>query len=259
MKNLKKYSWEISDNPEHPAGKAMLYATGLSDKKLMQPFVGIASCGYESNPCNMHLNDFASEIKSTTQEHDLTGLVFNTIGISDGTSMGTLGMRYSLVSREIIADSIESFILGHSFDACVAVAGCDKNMPGAIMGMLRINRPSIMVYGGTIASGNYKGEKLNIVSAFEAFGKKIQGTISDEDYDGVIRNACPGAGACGGMYTANTMSSAAEAMGMSLPYSASYPANSPEKLRECREVSKYIKILLEKRYQTKGYRHTKKA
>ncbi|TDK46607.1 dihydroxy-acid dehydratase [Algoriphagus formosus] len=246
MKNLKKYSWEISDNPEHPAGKAMLYATGLSDKKLMQPFVGIASCGYESNPCNMHLNDFAAEIKSTTQEHDLTGLVFNTIGISDGTSMGTLGMRYSLVSREIIADSIESFILGHSFDACVAVAGCDKNMPGAIMGMLRINRPSIMVYGGTIASGNYKGEKLNIVSAFEAFGKKIQGTISDEDYDGVIRNACPGAGACGGMYTANTMSSAAEAMGMSLPYSASYPANSPEKLRECREVSKYIKILLEK-------------
>lgn len=244
--NLKKYSWEISDNDEHPAGKAMLYATGLSDKKMKQPFVGIASCGYESNPCNMHLNDFAGLIKNSSQEYDLTGLVFNTIGISDGTSMGTLGMRYSLVSREIIADSIESFILGHSFDSCIAVAGCDKNMPGAIMGMIRINRPAIMVYGGTIASGLYKGEKLNIVSAFEAFGKKIQGSISEEDYDGVIRNACPGAGACGGMYTANTMSSAIEAMGMSLPYSASFPANSPEKLRECREVNKYMRILLEK-------------
>lgn len=246
QENLKKYSWEISDNDEHPAGKAMLYATGLSDKKMKQPFVGIASCGYESNPCNMHLNDFAGLIKNSSQEYDLTGLVFNTIGISDGTSMGTLGMRYSLVSREIIADSIESFILGHSFDSCIAVAGCDKNMPGAVMGMLRINRPAIMVYGGTIASGLYKGEKLNIVSAFEAFGKKIQGNITEEDYDGVIRNACPGAGACGGMYTANTMSSAIEAMGMSLPYSASYPANSPEKLRECREVNHYMRILLEK-------------
>lgn len=244
--NLKKYSWEISDNDEHPAGKAMLYATGLSDKKMKQPFVGIASCGYESNPCNMHLNDFAGLIKASSQEYDLTGLVFNTIGISDGTSMGTLGMRYSLVSRDIIADSIESFILGHSFDGCVAVAGCDKNMPGAVMGMLRINRPAIMVYGGTIASGNYKGEKLNIVSAFEAFGKRIQGTISDEDYDGVIRNSCPGKGACGGMYTANTMSSAIEAMGMSLPYSSSNPANSAEKLKECQDVNKYMRILLEK-------------
>ncbi|PZX59588.1 dihydroxy-acid dehydratase [Algoriphagus ratkowskyi] len=243
---LKKHSWEISDNPEHPAGMAMLYATGMSDKKMKQPFVGVASCGYESNPCNMHLNDFAGLIKESSQDHDLTGLVFNTIGISDGTSMGTLGMRYSLVSREIIADSIESFILGHSFDACVAVAGCDKNMPGAVMGMLRIDRPSIMVYGGTIASGNYKGEKLNIVSAFEAFGKRVNGNISDEDYDGVIRNACPGAGACGGMYTANTMSSAIEALGMSLPYSASNPANSPEKLQECRDVNKYMRILLEK-------------
>lgn len=244
--NLKKYSWEISDNEEHPAGKAMLYATGMSDKKMMQPFVGIASCGYESNPCNMHLNGFASLIKNSSQDHDLTGLIFNTIGISDGTSMGTLGMRYSLVSREIIAESIESFILGHSFDACIAIAGCDKNMPGAIMGMLRIDRPSILVYGGTIASGNYKGEKLNIVSVFEAFGKRINGAISDEDYDGVIRSACPGAGACGGMYTANTLSSAIEAMGMSMPYSASYPANSPEKLEECRQVNKCMRILLER-------------
>ncbi|SFU05320.1 dihydroxy-acid dehydratase [Algoriphagus locisalis] len=243
---LKKHSWEISENDEHPAGKAMLYATGMSDKKMKQPFVGVASCGYESNPCNMHLNDFAGLIKASSQEYDLTGLVFNTIGISDGTTMGTLGMRYSLVSREIIADSIESFIIGHSFDGCVSVAGCDKNMPGALMGMIRTDRPSILVYGGTIASGNYKGEKLNIVSAFEAFGKRVNGNISDEDYDGVMRNACPGKGACGGMYTANTMSSAIEAMGMSLPYSSSYPANSPEKLRECREVNKYMRILLEK-------------
>lgn len=244
--SLKKYSWEISDNEEHPAGKAMLYATGMSDKKMKQPFVGVASCGYESNPCNMHLNEFAGLIKEASAAHDLTGLVFNTIGISDGMSMGTDGMRYSLVSREIIADSIESFILGHSFDACIAVAGCDKNMPGAIMGMLRINRPSIMVYGGTIRSGNYKGEKLNIVSAFEAYGKRIKGELNDVDYQGVIQNACPGAGACGGMYTANTMSSAIEAMGMSLPYSGSYPANSPEKIQECRDVSKYMRILLEK-------------
>jgi dihydroxy-acid dehydratase len=244
--SLKKYSWEISQNEEHPAGKAMLYATGMSDKQMNQPFVGVASCGYESNPCNMHLNDFAGLIKDATKAHDLTGLVFNTIGISDGISMGTSGMRYSLVSREIIADSIESFILGHSFDACVAVAGCDKNMPGAVMGMLRINRPSIMVYGGTIRSGNYKGEKLNIVSAFEAYGKRVKGEMNDVDYQGVIQNACPGAGACGGMYTANTMSSAIEAMGMSLPYSSSSPADSPEKLAECKEASKYIKILLEK-------------
>ena len=243
--NLKKYSWEISDNEEHPAGKAMLYATGLSDKKMKQPFVGIASCGYESNPCNMHLNEFAGLIKEASSEHELTGLIFNTIGISDGISMGTDGMRYSLVSREIIADSIESFIAGHSFDACVAVAGCDKNMPGAIMGMLRINRPSIMVYGGTIRSGNYKGEKLNVVSAFEAYGKRIKGELNDIDYQGVIQNSCPGAGACGGMYTANTMSSAVEAMGMSLPYSASYPANSAEKAQECKDVSKYIRTILE--------------
>ncbi len=244
--SLKKYSWEISQNEEHPAGKAMLYATGMSDKQMNQPFVGVASCGYESNPCNMHLNDFAGLIKDATKAHDLTGLVFNTIGISDGISMGTSGMRYSLVSREIIADSIESFILGHSFDACVAVAGCDKNMPGAVMGMLRINRPSIMVYGGTIRSGNYKGEKLNIVSAFEAYGKRVKGEMNDVDYQGVIQNACPGAGACGGMYTANTMSSAIEAMGMSLPYSSSSPADSPEKINECSQVAEYIKVLLEK-------------
>ncbi|MGY6560240.1 MAG: dihydroxy-acid dehydratase [Nitritalea sp.] len=244
MKDMKRHSWEISQNPEHPAGKAMLYATGMSDKQMNQPFVGVGSCGYESNPCNMHLNDLAASIREATRKEGLTGLVFTTIGISDGTSMGTLGMRYSLVSREIIADSVESFICGHSFDASITVAGCDKNMPGAIMGMLRTDRPGIMVYGGTIASGLYKGEKLNIVSAFEAFGKRLKGEISEEDYDGVIRNACPGAGACGGMYTANTMSSAAEAMGMSLPYSSTNPALSPEKQAECAEAAAAIKRLL---------------
>ena len=244
MSNSKKHSWEVSDNEENPASMAMLYATGLTDEKMKQPFVGVASCGYESNPCNMHLNDFARAIKASTVKSKLTGLVFNTIGISDGISMGTAGMRYSLPSREIIADSIESFILGHSFDGIVAVAGCDKNMPGAIMGMLRVNRPSIMVYGGTIRSGKYKGEKLNIVSAFEAYGKRIKGEITDEDYTGVIKNACPGAGACGGMYTANTMSSAIEAMGLSLPYSASNPANSQEKAAECEAAGEFIANLL---------------
>jgi len=246
MNKLKRHSWEVSQNDENPAAMAMLYATGLTEEKLKQPFVGIASCGYESNPCNMHLNDFAQEIKKATVKADLTGLVFNTIGISDGISMGTKGMSYSLPSREIIADSIESFILGHSFDGVVAVAGCDKNMPGAVMGMLRVNRPAIMVYGGTIRSGNYKGEKLNIVSAFEAYGKRIACTIADEDYSGVIKNACPGAGACGGMYTANTMSSAIEAMGLSLPYSSTNPATSPEKKKECEDAGEYIKLLLEK-------------
>ncbi|WP_339905456.1 dihydroxy-acid dehydratase, partial [uncultured Cyclobacterium sp.] len=192
----------------------------------------------------MHLNDFARAIKASTRKSKLTGLVFNTIGISDGISMGTSGMRYSLPSREIIADSVESFILGHSFDGIITVAGCDKNMPGAVMGMLRVNRPSIMVYGGTIRSGKYKGEKLNIVSAFEAYGKKIKNEISDEDYTGVIKNACPGAGACGGMYTANTMSSAIEAMGLSLPYSASNPANSQEKAAECEAAGEFIANLL---------------
>ncbi|HSJ66637.1 MAG TPA: dihydroxy-acid dehydratase [Anditalea sp.] len=251
MNNLKKHSWEVSDNDAHPAGKAMLYATGLTDQKLKQPFIGIASCGYESNPCNMHLNDFANLIKDGMTVQNLTGLVFNTIGISDGISMGTAGMHYSLPSREIIADSIESFILGHSFDGVVAVAGCDKNMPGAIMGMLRVNRPAILVYGGTISSGNYKGEKLNIVSAFEAYGKRVKGVLTDEDYEGVIRAACPGAGACGGMYTANTMSSAIEAMGMSLPYSASNPAKSAEKTRECFDAASYLEILLDQEIKPK--------
>lgn len=244
MSNLKKHSWEISQNEENPAAMAMLYATGLSEDKLKQPFVGVASCGYESNPCNMHLNQFAQEIKAATVKADLTGLVFNTIGISDGISMGTAGMRYSLPSREIIADSIESFILGHSFDGIIAVAGCDKNMPGAVMGMLRVNRPAIMVYGGTIRSGRYNGEKLNIVSAFEAYGKRIACEMTDEQYDGVIKNACPGAGACGGMYTANTMSSAIEAMGLSLPYSSTNPATSVEKKQECQDAGEYIKHLL---------------
>ncbi|WP_185263932.1 dihydroxy-acid dehydratase domain-containing protein, partial [Elizabethkingia anophelis] len=174
------------------------------------------------------------------------GLTFGTIGVSDGMSNGTDGMRYSLVSRDVIADSIETICGGQYYDGVVAIPGCDKNMPGAIMAMGRLNRPAIMVYGGTIAPGHYKGEELNIVSAFEALGKKIAGTISGEDYAGVIRHSCPGAGACGGMYTANTMASAIEAMGMSLPYSSSNPAVSDEKKQECLEVGKYMRILLEK-------------
>ena len=221
---LNKYSKTITQDPTQPASQAMLYGIGLTKADLAKAQVGIVSMGYDGNTCNMHLNDLAAIVKKGVWQNDLVGLMFHTIGISDGITNGTDGMRYSLVSREIIADSIESVVAGHYYDAVIAIPGCDKNMPGAVMGMLRINRPAIMVYGGTIASGNYKGEKLNIVSAFEAFGKRIQGTISDEDYDGVIRNACPGKGACGGMYTANTMSSAIEAMGMSLPGSAAPPA-----------------------------------
>jgi dihydroxy-acid dehydratase len=194
----------------------------------------------------MHLNDLAKVVKEGVWNNDLVGLTFGTIGVSDGMSNGTDGMRYSLVSRDVIADSIETICGGQYYDGVIAIPGCDKNMPGAIMAMGRLNRPSIMVYGGTIAPGYYKGEELNIVSAFEALGKKIAGTISDEDYDGVIRHTCPGAGACGGMYTANTMASAIEALGMSLPYSSSNPAVSKEKKNECLEVGKYIRILLEK-------------
>jgi dihydroxy-acid dehydratase len=211
---------------------------------MKKPFVGIASTWFEGNTCNMHLNTLGAWIKEGVWKSNLVGLQFNTIGISDGITNGTEGMRYSLVSREVIADSIEAVTAAHYYDALVTVAGCDKNMPGAVMAMLRVNRPSLMVYGGTIASGNYKGQKLNIVSAFEALGLRTAGKLSDEDYEGIIRNACPGAGACGGMYTANTMSSAIEAMGLSLPYSASNPAMSAEKREECAVVGEAIHNLL---------------
>jgi len=242
---LNKYSKTITQDPTQPAAQAMLYGIGLTDLQLKQPFVGIASMGYDGNTCNMHLNHLASLIKSEVNKDEMVGLIFNTIGISDGITNGTDGMRYSLVSREIIADSIESVVSGHYYDGLIAIPGCDKNMPGSIIAMGRVNRPSIMVYGGTIAPGKYQGKDLNIVSAFEALGEKIAGKISEEEYKGIIKNACPGAGACGGMYTANTMAIAIEALGMSLPYSSSNPAISFEKIKECESVAFYLKQLLE--------------
>ena len=243
---LNKYSKTVTQDPTQPASQAMLYGIGLDEVKLAQPFVGIASMGYDGNTCNMHLNHLASYVKVEVNAAEMVGLIFNTIGISDGITNGTDGMRYSLVSREIIADSIESVVAGHYYDAVIAIPGCDKNMPGAIIAMGRLNRPSIMIYGGTIAPGKYQGKDLNIVSAFEALGEKIAGKISEEEYKGIIKNSCPGAGACGGMYTANTMAIAIEALGMSLPYSSSNPAISHEKIEECKQASTYIKILLEK-------------
>lgn len=237
-------SKHLTQDPSQPASQAMLYGIGLTPEDMKKPFVGIASTWFEGNTCNMHLNTLGAWIKEGVWKSNLVGLQFNTIGISDGITNGTEGMRYSLVSREVIADSIEAVTAAHYYDALVTVAGCDKNMPGAVMAMLRVNRPSLMVYGGTIASGNYKGQKLNIVSAFEALGLRTAGKLSDEDYEGIIRNACPGAGACGGMYTANTMSSAIEAMGLSLPYSASNPAMSNEKREECAVVGEAIHNLL---------------
>ncbi len=246
MNDNNKYSKLITQNPTQPASQAMLYGIGLTETDLKKPQVGIVSTGYEGNTCNMHLNKLAVDVKQSVWKKDLVGLIFNTIGISDGISNGMEGMRYSLVSREIIADSIESVVQAHYYDGLIAVVGCDKNMPGAMIAMGRLNRPSILVYGGSISPGRYKGKDLNIISAFEALGEKFQGTITEEDYKGVIQNSCPGAGACGGMYTANTMSSAIEAMGMSVPYSSSNPATSKNKAEECLAVGEYMKLILEK-------------
>src|SRR5439155_26542528 len=199
--------------------QAMLYGIGLTDDDMKKAQVGIVSMGWDGNTCNMHLNELAKIVKQGVWDNDLVGLVFNTIGGSDGMSMGTDGMRYSLVSRDIIADSIEAVCGAQYYDALIAVPGCDKNMPGSIMAMGRLNRPSIMLYGGTIASGHFKGQDLNIVSAFEALGQKIAGKLSDVDFKGIVQHSCPGAGACGGMYTANTMATAIEALGMRLPFS----------------------------------------
>lgn len=242
---LNKYSKRLTQDPSQPASQAMLYGIGLTEEDMKKAQVGVVSTGYEGNTCNMHLNGLAEKVKHSVQANDLVGLIFNTIGVSDGISNGTKGMRYSLLSREIIADSIEAVAGAHYYDGLVTVVGCDKNMPGAMMALGRLNRPSILLYGGTIFSGCWKKKKLNIVSAFEALGEKFQGTISDEDYLGVIKNSCPSAGACGGMYTANTMSSAIEALGMSIPYSASYPALSPEKTMECEHIGKYMRKVLE--------------
>lgn len=246
MSELNKYSKTITLDETQPAAQAMFYGIGLSEEDLHKPQVGIVSMGYDGNTCNMHLNDLAQLVKKGVWDSNMVGLIFNTIGVSDGMSNGTDGMRYSLVSRDVIADSIETVCGAQYYDALIALPGCDKNMPGSIIAMGRLNRPAIMVYGGTIAPGHYKGEDLNIVSAFEALGHKIAGDITPEDFKGIIRNACPGAGACGGMYTANTMAAAIEALGMSLPYSSSNPALSEDKQKECDEAGKAILNLLEK-------------
>jgi dihydroxy-acid dehydratase len=246
MAEINKYSKTITLDPTQPAAQAMFYGIGLTDEDLQKAQVGIASMGYDGNTCNMHLNELAAIIKKSVWDTNLVGLTFNTIGVSDGMSNGTDGMRYSLVSRDVIADSIETVCGAQYYDGLITVPGCDKNMPGSIMAMGRLNRPSIMVYGGTIAPGHYKGEDLNIVSAFEALGKKIAGQLDEADFKGIVMHSCPGAGACGGMYTANTMASAIEALGMSLPYSSSNPALSEEKKRECAEAGKAIRVLLEK-------------
>ncbi|MDQ6903130.1 MAG: dihydroxy-acid dehydratase [Bacteroidota bacterium] len=246
MKELNKYSKTITQDPTQPAAQAMFYGIGLTDDDLKKPQVGIVSMGYDGNTCNMHLNELAKIVKMGVWDSELVGLIFNTIGVSDGMSNGTDGMRFSLVSRDIIADSIEAVCGAQYYDALIAVPGCDKNMPGSVMAMGRLNRPSIMVYGGSIAPGHYKGKDLNIVSAFEALGQKIAGELSDEDFKGIVQHSCPGAGACGGMYTANTMSSAIEALGMSLPYSSSNPALSEAKKKECHAAGAAIRLLLEK-------------
>lgn len=246
MAEINKYSKTLTQDETQPGAQAMLYGIGLTDNDLTKAQVGIASMGYDGNTCNMHLNDLAKLVKQSVWDNELVGLVFNTIGVSDGMANGTNGMRYSLVSRDIIADSIEAICGAQYYDGLIAIPGCDKNMPGSLIAMGRLNRPSIMVYGGTIAPGHYKGQDLNIVSAFEALGQKIAGNLSEEDFKGIVRHTCPGAGACGGMYTANTMAAAVEALGMSLPYSSSNPAVSSEKANECATAGKAIRLLLEK-------------
>jgi len=246
MNELNKYSKVLTQDETQPAAQAMLYGIGLTEDDLKKAQVGICSMGYDGNTCNMHLNDLAKVVKQGVWDNDLVGLIFNTIGISDGISNGTDGMRYSLVSRDLIADSIEAVVGGFYYDGIIAIPGCDKNMPGSIIAMGRLNRPAIMLYGGTIAPGHYKGEDLNIISSFEALGQKIAGTLNAEDFKQIVQRSCPGAGACGGMYTANTMACAIEAMGMSLPFSSSNPALSDEKKKECLDAGKAIRLLLEK-------------
>ena len=242
--NLNKYSKTVTQDDTQPAAQAMLHAIGMKESDFKNAIVGIASTGYEGNPCNMHLNDLSKYVKKGVLSNNVTGLIFNTIGVSDGISMGTPGMRYSLPSRDIIADSMETVVQAMSYDGLVTVVGCDKNMPGALMAMIRLNRPSILLYGGTIDSGCHNGKKLDVVSAFEAWGSKVSGQMDNQEYKSIIKKACPGAGACGGMYTANTMASAIEALGMSLPFNSSNPANSKLKEIESENCGKAIKNLL---------------
>lgn len=243
---LNKYSSRLTQRRSQAGSQAMLYATGLTDADMGKAQVGIASMGWEGNPCNMHLNDLARIVKTSVQEAGLVGLIFHTIGVSDGISMGTEGMKYSLQSRDLIADSIETVMSAQWYDANISIPGCDKNMPGVVMAMARLNRPSIMLYGGTIRPGKLGDKKLDIVSAFESYGQYVAGKITEAEMKEILRHSIPGAGACGGMYTANTMSSAIETMGMSLPYSSSNPATSEEKRQECQTIGKAIRNLLEK-------------
>ena len=245
MRKLNKHSHVITQDNSQPAAQAMLYAIGFSDEDFEKPLIGIASTGYEGNPCNMHLNNLALDVKSGVESIDYVGLIFNTIGVSDGISMGTPGMRYSLPSRDIIADSVETVVQAMSYDGLITVVGCDKNMPGALMGMIRLNRPSILLYGGTIDSGCHKNKKLDIVSAFEAWGGNVSGKIDNNEYRSIIKKSCPGSGACGGMYTANTMASSIEALGMSMPYSSSIPANDDQRKNISKEAGKAIKLIIE--------------
>jgi dihydroxy-acid dehydratase len=246
MTKLNKYSSRLTQEQSQVGSKAMLYATGLSEDDMKKPQIGIASAGWDGNPCNMHLNDLAAVIKQGVWDNNMVGFVFHTIGVSDGISMGTQGMKFSLPSRDIIADSIEVVMQAQWYDANISVMGCDKNMPGSIMAIARVNRPSIMVYGGTISPGNLNGQKLDIVSAFESYGQFLSKEIDEVQMNKILKHACPGQGACGGMYTANTMASAIETLGMSLPYSSSIPANHQEKIKECERAGKAIYTILEK-------------
>jgi dihydroxy-acid dehydratase len=245
MSQLNKFSSRITQPKSQGASQAMLYATGLQPADMDKPQVGISSVWFEGNPCNMHLLDLAAKVKEGVQAAGMVGQRFNTVGVSDGISMGTDGMSFSLQSRDLIADSIETTMGGQWYDGNISLPGCDKNMPGCVIAMGRLNRPSIMVYGGTIRAGHSHGKTLDIISAFQSFGESITGAISEEERKDVVRHACPGQGACGGMYTANTMASAIEALGMSLPYSSSTPADDPQKLQECVNAGHAMRRLLE--------------
>lgn len=245
MKQLNKYSRHLTQDETQPAAQAMLYGIGLTEEDMAKAQVGIVSTGWEGNTCNMHLNGLAEQVKAGVWENDLVGLIFHTIGVSDGMSMGTTGMRFSLPSRDLIADSIETVVSAQWYDAVVPVVGCDKNMPGAMIALGRLNRPSILLYGGTISPGCHEDRKLDIVSAFEALGEKDTGQLSPEDFKEIVKKSCPGPGACGGMYTANTMASAIEALGMSLPYNSSIPANHADKQMDCQRIGAAIRKVLE--------------
>lgn len=244
--NLNKFSKRITEPKSQGASQAMLYGTGMTDADMKKAEVGISSVWWEGNTCNMHLNDLAAKVKEGVEKADMVGMRFNTIGVSDGISMGTDGMSYSLQSREIIADSVETVMGAQWYDANISIPGCDKNMPGVMIAMGRLNRPSLMVYGGTIRAGHSHGKSLDIVSAFQSYGEFIAGKIEEEERSDIVKHACPGAGACGGMYTANTMASAIEAMGMSLPYSSCTPATDPDKIDECIRAGAAVRNLLEK-------------